>query len=695
MLEGNGYTDVDEYRIDVTGGYLHIAAPRDSDLHRVLRTNITDLRWDAATRTWITATPNWHVVAGWCAANDQPYPIPPALRTTERIDITQSGNRFRIITPAAGSAVAAELSTAKWATLADRGDTIEWTVHVRFAAPLAAIVARYDHSAIPVLKGVTPRWQAQALKNTEISSAVRLPAGIATPAITGLTASLMPEQEVSIHLLHTHGSLINADEQGLGKTLQGLAAARVAGREARRLLIVCPSSLAGNWITEMGEHFTAGTFHPHFATGQTPEPIPPQADSVIIGWPNLRFWLDELRTWNPDLAVFDEAHYAKKIALGKTQSEEDQDGSKRGAAFLAICEHVVANSGLVCALSGTPVTNRPVELLPLLETTGAIAYYGGRERYLNRYCGPKQTPHGTIYQGNSNTAELHRLLCASGHYLRRTKEHLVETGALKPKYVDGARFYTGEPEQPILIKGDAMAMGSYYRARNDIIEFLVAEVRKTNPRASGDLIRRKLASPRAKRFSELATLRKRAAEAKVPHIMALTDALIADGEKVVIAAHHREIVDMYANRYGNCKIQGGMSLKAIEAAKLRFNSQPVSECPVLVLSTEAGKTGHTLCKQYQYPAAGQTCARMIIAEQGWVPGDEAQTQDRIWRIGQPREVRIANVLVEDTTDTMIYGVRKKKQAVVAEVTDGVTSDKEITGMIFTSLYDQVFGTEAA
>lgn len=684
---------MDDYRIEVAEGNLLIQAPRESDLHRVLRASTVGLRWDAQARTWVTPTQQWHIVAGWCATNNVDYPLPPRLHRKERVDLTIKGHQIVVRTPSANSGVAAELSTSKWASMIDKGSHMDWTVHVRFAAQLAAVIARYDHDALAPLQGITPLWQAQARRNIELSTAEALPAGVAHPAIRGLKSDLMPQQEVSIHLLHTNGSLINSDEQGLGKTLQGLAAARVAGKEMHRLLIACPSSLAPNWIVEMDEHFEPGTFTPYLATGQTPDPIPADADVVIVGWPNLVFWLDALRDWSPDLALFDEAQYAKKIALNTKQSKNDeQEGSIRGAAFLDICSHVVSTGGLVCALTGTPVTNRPVEILPLLEATGAISYFGGRERYLNRYCAPKQTPRGTIYQGNSNTIELHQLLCASGHYLRRTKEFLVNKGLLKPKYVDGARFYSGEPEHPIIIKGDVAAMGRYYRARTDIINFLIEEVRKTNPRADGSMIRRKLASPRAKMFSELATLRKLAAEAKVPYIMALTDALIADGEKVVLAAHHREIVDMYADRYGNCKIQGGMTLKKIEEAKWRFNTQPIESCPVLVLSTEAGKTGHTLCKQYQYPEAGKTCARMIAAEQGWVPGDEAQTQDRIWRIGQPREVRIANVLVEDTTDEMIYGVRKKKQAVVNEVTDGVPTEREVAGMIFTSLFDQVAAT---
>lgn len=668
--------------IAVYDGEVHIRMDQDSDLQNVLRASSVAMRWDATTRSWAFPTIFMPLVAGWAMTNNVDFPRTPHRVHTETMKVTRTGDIYHIHTPPS-SAIAKALLATRWADPEETAQGITWSVHVRFAAQLAGIAARYDHDALDTFAGAAIQWRTQASINTSLAKATSLPDAMPFPTITGLTSDLMEPQAVSIHLLHSNKCIINADEQGLGKTLQALSAARVTGRESQRLLVVCPSNLSRNWMDEMGEHFTEDTFTPHIAAGRTVAPIPPEINAVIVGWPNLSYWVETLREWNPDMAVFDEAHYAKQGG--------GEDGTERGAAFLDMCSHVAKN-GLVCALTGTPISNRPIELLPLLQATGAISYYGGSDRYCNRYCNPKQTRDGMSYRGNSHTDELNELLCASGNYLRRTKEFLVKRGVLQPKYVDGSEYYGNEPERPLIIKGDVLTMGRYYRARRDIVTYLVEEARKTNPNISIAALRRKFSDPGSREFRELATLRKVVAQTKTGYITHLVDALIAEGEKVVIAANHREIVDLYATRYGDCRIQGGMTTKNVEKAKHRFNTLPVEECPVLVLSIEAGKTGHTLCKQPQYPAAGQACARMIIAEQGWVPGDEAQTQDRIWRIGQPREVRIANVLVEDTTDIMIYGVRKKKQYVVSEVTDGRTIERESAGGVFVQLFDEVLGT---
>ena len=160
---------------------------------------------------------------------------------------------------------------------------------------------------------------------------------------------------------------------------------------------------------------------------------------------------------------------------------------------------------------------------------------------------------------------------------------------------------------------------------------------------------------------------------KVPYILGVVDAAIDRGEKVVIAAHHKDVVSAYSDHYTGLRIRGEMGVKAIEEAKRLFNETPVDEHPVLVLSIEAGKTGHTLCKQTLH-GVGKACALMMLAEQMWTPGDEAQVQDRIWRIGQDREVTITNALLAGTIDEQIYEQRAKKKRTIDAAIDAIPTD---------------------
>jgi SWI/SNF-related matrix-associated actin-dependent regulator 1 of chromatin subfamily A len=135
----------------------------------------------------------------------------------------------------------------------------------------------------------------------------------------------------------------------------------------------------------------------------------------------------------------------------------------------------------------------------------------------------------------------------------------------------------------------------------------------------------------------------------------------------VVAAHHRDIVDEIANRHGGLKIQGGMSVQAVEEAKRRFQEESVEETPVIVLSIQAAKTGHTL-----------TAAQDILfVEQPWSPADVDQTYSRLHRIGQQGSVTATYMLASDTVDQDIYDLIEAKRVVVDLATEGELGDQEL------------------
>jgi len=161
-------------------------------------------------------------------------------------------------------------------------------------------------------------------------------------------------------------------------------------------------------------------------------------------------------------------------------------------------------------------------------------------------------------------------------------------------------------------------------------------------------------------LARISVLRRLAAEAKLPGVLELVDEMVAAGRKVVVAAHHREVVDEIAARYGGLKIQGGMSAADVEAAKGRFQGNPVEESPVIVLSIEAAKTGHTL-----------TAAQDIVfVEMPWTPADVQQTYSRLHRIGQRGSVRVVYALLAGSIDEDIHRTISRKEEIVAGAVDG-------------------------
>lgn len=338
---------------------------------------------------------------------------------------------------------------------------------------------------------------------------------------------------------------------------------------------------------------------------------------------------------------------------------------------------------MVLALTGTPIVNRPLELLPLLDALGVLHLFGGATAFKNRWCGPKKISIGagrttTQYTGASNLLELNNRLVLSGHYIRRTKEHLVDKGVMQRKIVDGAYAYdrTATP-MPWRIHMKPAEAAEYREAEGETKTFLQDRAKEIAHELgaswTSDRVRRKMAGESNKHLAKITELRQVAGLLKVPYILGVVDAAIDRGEKVVIAAHHKDVVSAYSDHYTGLRIRGEMGVKAIEEAKRLFNETPVDEHPVLVLSIEAGKTGHTLCKQTLH-GVGKACALMMLAEQMWTPGDEAQVQDRIWRIGQDREVTITNALLAGTIDEQIYDQRAKKKRTIDAAIDAIPTD---------------------
>lgn len=583
-------------------------------------------------------------------------------------------------------------------------------------------------------------WKAES-RNLATATAISL-GSQAAPAVVGLNATLLDTQAVLVAASTQawfsppgqdtlrHRAILLADDQGLGKTLTALASLRVKGHETTRTIVVCPTSLTENWRKEAADHFDDGTFTTWTATGKTPTGIPEDVDLVVIGWDILADWASTLIAWAPQAIIADEGHYAKsgkQRTRKETEPKRDQQGniiynddgnaimvpvmiekkgpsgrpvlgkdgqpvmeqkvtvlsgSARADAVLDIGKAVSKNHGLIMPMTGTPIVNRPLEILALIEFCGIEKLFVSGHAFKSRYCGPttKQIRGRAVtsYQGATNLLELNTRLLTSGVYYRRTKKVLVDQGLLEKKYVDKAYVYDySQKPTPWIIRLTPEERAEYEAIRDQTTTFFTtrAEEIAAERRAGVNtkLVQQKVAAEGAKHLKVITELRQATAKLKVPYIIEQAQRLIDRGEKVVIVAHHRDIVSAYAEEFGGLRIQGDMGTKAIEEAKALFNGTPVGEHPAIVLSVEAGKTGHTLCKQ-ALEGVGPACAYMIFAEQIWTPGDEAQAQDRIWRIGQDREVFISNALVGNSIDESIYAQRIKKRWVFNAAIDSIDQE---------------------
>ena len=212
-------------------------------------------------------------------------------------------------------------------------------------------------------------------------------------------------------------------------------------------------------------------------------------------------------------------------------------------------------------------------------------------------------------------------------------------------------------------------MAEYRKAEADIVAFLVERAKQIaielgqSPHSAG--VRARMKAESAQNLIRLSVLRRLAAHSKMESVIEWVESRVASGSKVVVAAHHRDVVDTLTNRLGALKIQGGMSVDEVEAAKKKF--QEDSSATVIVLSIQAAKTGHTL-----------TAAQDIIfVELPWTPADIDQTYSRLHRMGQRGSVTATYALCADTIDEDIYSLISSKRSVVNSAVDGGNPENEL------------------
>lgn len=455
-------------------------------------------------------------------------------------------------------------------------------------------------------------------------------ASIDVPELHG---ELLPYQRAGIRYAANARRTFIADEMGLGKTVQAIATLEYV-RDSYPAVVVCPPTLVLNWKAEYTRWLPDKRIE--VVTNRKEFPERSSYDVVVVGYSNITHWENELKGHRA--YVFDESHYCKTPTAGRTKS----------AVKIA---RSAPKEGIVLCLTGTPVTNRPAEYASQLEILGKLKDFGGLWGFYRRYCGAFQDNFGQWnISGHSHLDELNDRL-RGNCYIRRTKEQVLTE---LPPVV----------HSPILVEGTVAGMREYTKAERDIVKYLQERAREIalelgqSPHSAAVIAKIKAESNQ--HLVRLSVLRRLSARAKMPVIEEWVQAHIDEGKKVVIAAHHREVVDELSRRFGGLKIQGGMSVEEVEEHKHKFQTLSVEEAPVIVLSIQAAKTGHTL-------TASQN---VLFVELPWTPADLDQTYSRCHRLGQKGSVTSTYMLASGTIDEDIYSLIERKRGVVNSAVEG-------------------------
>ena len=506
-----------------------------------------------------------------------------------------------------------------------------WRAPLTSSSEAIAWANSFDVLVSPEVHGVSA---SIGKKLDELKEASRsTDADIEVPLLQG---TLLPYQRAGVEYASKARRSFIADEMGLGKTIQAIATLEYSSKDSEvyPVVVVCPPSLVLNWKSEWNRWL------PHrrvaVVTNRRELPEPRTYDVLVVGYSNISHWEKQLLAHNS--YIFDESHYAKSPTAQRTKSAIKMAKS-------------APKHGIVLCLTGTPVTNRPAEYASQLDIIGKLKEFGGLWGFYRRYCSAFQDRFGQWnINGHSHLDELNDRLRGTC-YIRRTKSQVLSE--LPPVI-----------HSQLVVEGTEAGLKEYRKAEQDIIKYITDRAKEIaielgeSPYSAAVVARIKAESN--EHLVRLSVLRRLSAKAKMPMVEEWVQSRIDDGKKVVVAAHHRDIVDELARKFGNLRIQGGMSVEEVEAQKARFQDEPVETAPVIVLSIQAAKTGHTLTSAQD----------ILFVELPWTPSDLDQTFSRLHRIGQKGSVTATYMLTDNTIDQEIYALIEKKRKVVNAATEG-------------------------
>jgi SWI/SNF-related matrix-associated actin-dependent regulator of chromatin subfamily A-like protein 1 len=527
--------------------------------------------------------------------------------------------------------------------------TMAWRVPVTAIQEAVKWADRFNEKVPDELREKADAIHKEQLLRTEGSRSTD-----ADIEIVGLNGELLPYQRAGINYAANARRCFIADDMGLGKTLQAICTVEYVW-DSYPVVVVCPPSLVLNWALEWNRWFAGRNVKT--VTDRKTFPEPGTYDVVVVGYSNIGHWQKELS--NHRSYIFDESHYCKNPTAQRTK------------AAIKIANSA-PKEGLVLCLTGTPVTNRPNEYASQLDILGRLKDFGGLWGFYRRYCGAFRDRFGQWHiDGATNLEELNNMLRATC-YIRRTKEQVL-------KELPEVRH------APVYMEIDAKSMTEYKKAKDDIVKYVMErakEIAKELGEPVGSAaVRAKIRAESNEHLVRMSVLRKIAAKGKIKAVAEIVDSLIDAGEKVVIAAHHRDVVDELANRYGNMKIQGGMNVESVEAVKRRFQEESTEEAPVIVLSIQAAKTGHTLT----------AASNVVFVELPWTPADVDQTYSRCHRLGQKNAVVSTYLLAKGTIDEEIFSLINQKRDIINAAIEGISeeiSEENIAQTLILSLFDQ-------
>lgn len=423
-----------------------------------------------------------------------------------------------------------------------------------------------------------------------------------------------------------NGNALVADEMGLGKTIQALAWLDIHP-EIRPAVIIVPASLKLNWKKEIGQ-WMRNKKEVYVCSGRTVKSMADfsgfnTADIFIINYDILTdWWINQFKKAGVQAMVLDESHYIKNSTTKRAKAVKK---------LHRIVKHTIA-------LSGTPITNRPIEFYTTIKLL-APQLFGSRFQYAMQFCNAHNNGYGWNFSGAKNTKQLHEILTSS-IMVRRLKADVLKE--LPAKVISVV---------PMEINNRA----TYQKAEDNFIKYL----REIDPAKAK-------AAERAETLVQIEHMKQLTIQGKMKACKDWIQDHIDTNGKLVVFCTHKSTIDLLMEEFKDIavKLDGSTSQADRQIVVDRFQND--ENVRLFVGNIQAAGVGITLT----------AASSVAFLELPWTPGACVQAEDRIHRIGQEASsCNIYYLLADQTIENEIADLLDQKRKILDSVLDGVDTDE--------------------
>ena len=450
-----------------------------------------------------------------------------------------------------------------------------------------------------------------------------------------------------------------ADEMGLGKTLEAIAT--VDTLKAYPVLVICPTSVKLNWQNEWNKWIPGKKIQilsgSSIANLLKRSSIRKDTEIVIINYDVLDNYFEDIEKAGFKAVILDESHYVKSA------------GARRTGFVNKIC----IGMEYIFMLTGTPILNRPGELVTQLKILRHLERFGGELGFVRKYC---TTGYGGKIIGGKNLDYLNEHM-RSFCYIRRNKKDVLKD--LPDK-------------QRTNLQVEIANRKEYDSAEEDLVKFVHEKALHDEKfdaslaglRVEERILRRQtyadskaVKAMNAMGLVKIEVLKQVAAKGKLIPLFEWIEDFLENEDKLVVFADHIDIQKTIIERFpdNTTHLFGEDSIEVRDANVKKFQTDP--NCKMIVCSLKAGGLGITLT----------AASTVVMVEQGWNPAIHDQAEDRLHRIGQKESVNVYYFLGKNTIDEDIRELIERKRAVVTATLEGKEPDKQIS--IYQELIDRI------